>query len=170
MNKIIGLVLSILLIGLCFIPIFSAFTFTETRTEHPTIHFIALEKQDSSFQIIFTHTIHLTDVIESYRILESNEIQLVSMQYSDVAIGMPSYAEEGQTLIYENGVYTLKYNKAVLKDFILHIGDVDKKLEFIYNEKNFDLKEELDRGKSFVFEVKKISLFEKVKGVKLNER
>ena len=169
MNKIIGLVLTILLIGFCFIPIFPAFTFTETRTEHPRIHFVTLKKQHS-FHLIFTHTIHLTDVIERYRVLESNEIQLVSMQYSDVSIGMPAYAEEDQTLTYENGVYTLKYDEAVLNDFILHIGDVDKKLDFHYNEKSFDLKEELDRGKSYVFEVKKISLFEKVKGVKLNER
>ena len=29
------------------------------------------------------------------------------MEYSDVAIGMPGYAEEGQTLIYEDGKYTL---------------------------------------------------------------
>lgn len=169
MKKISGLGLLILLISLCFIPFFQVCTFTETRTEHPTIHFISLEKQDR-FQIMFTHTIHLSDVIETYSVLESNEIQLVSMQYSDVAIGMPGYAEEGQTLSYENGVYTLKYDKAVLTDFILHIGDVDNKLEFYYNEKSFDLKAELDRGKSYVFKVKKISLFEKVKGVKLNGR
>lgn len=169
MKKIIGLFLIILLVGFCFIPIFPALTFTETRTEHPTIHFVALEKKES-FQIIFTHTIHLTDVIENYRVLDSNDIQLVSMQYSDVAIGMPGYAEEGQTLSYENGVYTLIYDKAVLNDFILHIGNVDKKLDFHYNGKNFNLKEELERGKSYVFEVKKISLFEKVEGVKLNGR
>jgi len=169
MQKIIGLVLIILLIGFCFIPVFPAFTFKETRTENPTIHFIALGKKDS-FQIIFTHTIHLTDVIENYRVLDSKEIQLVSMQYNDVAIGMPGYAEEGQTLSYGNGVYTLKYDEAVLTYFILHIGDVDEKLDFQYNKKNFDLKKELERGKSYVFEVKKISLFEKVKGVKLNGR
>lgn len=169
MKKIIGLVLIFLLIVFCLIPVFPAFTFTETRTEHPTIHYISIEKQNS-FQIIFTHTIHLTDVIESYKVLESNEIQLVSMQYSDVSIGMPGYAEKGQTLTYENGVYTLKYDEAVLNDFILHIGDVDKKLDFIYNEKHFNLKKELERGKSYEFKVKKISLFEKVKGVKLNGR
>ena len=169
MNRIIWQVLIFLLIGFCFIPVFPAFTFTETRTEHPISHFIALEKQDH-FEIIFTHSIHLTDVIETYRVLESNKIQLVSMQYSDVAIGMPGYAEEGQTLRYENGVYTLKYDAAVLNNFILHIGDVDNKLDFYYNKKSFDLKEELVRGKSYVFEVKKISLFEKVKGVHLNER
>lgn len=169
MNKLIGFFLIILLVVLCFVPIFPAFTFSETRTEHPNIHFVELEEKDS-FQIIFTHTIHLSDVIESYRVLESNDIQMVSMQYSDVAIGMPGYAEEGQTLSYENGIYTLKYDEAVLNHFILHIGDVDKKLDFHYNEKNFNLKEELERGKSYVFEVKKISLFAKVKGVKLNGR
>ena len=51
--------------------------------------------------------------------LPSNEFQLVSMEYSDVAIGMPGYAEEGQTLIYEDGIYTLQYMMQHLKEFHL---------------------------------------------------
>jgi len=43
-------------------------------------------------------------------------------------------------------------------------------LSLKYGEKNFNLKKELIRGKSYLFEVKKLSLYEKMKGVKLNGR
>ncbi|MFJ5770053.1 DUF1850 domain-containing protein [Psychrobacillus sp. NPDC093180] len=166
MKKIlVGLI--ILMPIIFFIPFWSAFTFTETRSEDPVLHYIPMSRE-TNFQIIFTHSIHLTDVIESYKVIDSHKIQLLSMQYSDVAIGMPGYAEEGQTLQYENGIYTLRYEEAILKDFTLHIGDVDYKLSFNYGTKDFNLKEELVRGKSYLFEVKKLSLYEKMKGVELN--
>lgn len=158
-----------LMICFFFIPFWTAFTFTETRNENPSLHYISLNDV-KDFQIIFTHSIHLTDVIESYKVLDSKEIRLMSMKYSDVAIGMPSYAEEGQTLLYEDGIYTLQYNEAILPNFTLHIGDVDYRLNFVYGAKYFNLKEELVRGKSYLFEVKKLSLYEKMKGVKLNGR
>ena len=31
------------------------------------------------------------------------KIKLISMEYEDVAVGMPAHADEGQTLSYENG-------------------------------------------------------------------
>lgn len=165
--------LLVLFIFICisfyFTPLWSVFTFTETRSEKPSIHYISMNAE-KEFQFIFTHTIHLTDVIESYKVLDSEEILLISMQYTDVAIGMPGYAEEGQTLEYENGVYTLRYDESILPNFTLHIGDVNYGLSLRYGEKNFNLKKELVRGKSYLFEVKKLSLYQKMKGVKLNGR
>lgn len=126
-------------------------------------------KNEDTFQLVFTHSIHLTDVIESYEVLPTNNLQLLSMEYSDVAIGMPSYAEEGQTLHYENGVYTLKYMDAKLKEFTLHIGDVDYKLDLQHKGRIIPLKEQLVRGKSYLIKVKNLSLYDKMKGVELND-
>ncbi|MEO4053835.1 DUF1850 domain-containing protein [Solibacillus sp. CAU 1738] len=122
------------------------------------------------FQTKFTHSIHLTDVIESYELLPSRNIRLVSMEYEDVAIGMPGYAEEGQSLTYENGVYTLRSDDVILKDFTLYIGNVDYDLFFMYEGQVIDLKTELTKGKSYLFQAQKISFYEKMKGVKLNGR
>ena len=169
MKKLMSFFLVMILIPLFFTPFFHIFAFTETRSEHPNVHYIPMVK-DKDFQITYTHSIHLSDVIESYKVTNNDQIQLKSMEYSDVAIGMPGHAEAGQTLIYEDGVYTLQYEKAILPDFALYIADIDYKLEFKYGFHNYDLKKELVRGKSYLFDVRKISLFEMMKGDKLNER
>lgn len=139
-------------------------TFTETRTNEPSLYYIALNNE-RQFEIIFTHSIHRTDVIERYKVLPTGEIQLVSMQYEDVAIGMPSYAEEGQTLVYRDGVYTLSYEEAVLPSFTLYIGTVDAALTLASAGQVVNLKEQLTQGKSYVVEAKKLSFYEKMKGV-----
>ncbi|MEG0473757.1 MAG: DUF1850 domain-containing protein [Solibacillus sp.] len=150
-----------------FIPFQRALVLTETRNEQPIVNYVLLDS-GNDFQIVFTHSIHLSDVIESYRVLTSYELQLVSMEYSDVAIGMPGYAEKGQALTYEEGVYTLRYDDAKLPNFTLHIGAVQHKLMLRYGEEEYDLKENLKKGKAYFTEVRKISFYEKMKGVKLN--
>ena len=156
-------------ICLLFIPYQPALTFTESRIDQPNVHYLTLT-ESTDFQITFTHSIHLTDVVESYRILPTEDIQLLSMEYSDVAIGMPSYAEEGQTLIYEDGKYTLTYDEAILPNFTLYIGDVDYDLKLQYMEQTIDLKQQLVRGKSYFIEVRNVSFYEKIKGVELHGR
>ncbi|MGE7023914.1 DUF1850 domain-containing protein [Solibacillus cecembensis] len=163
-------VISIFLIccAASFIPFQKALVMTETRNEQPNVNYVLLDSEND-FQIVFTHSIHLSDVIESYRVLTSNEFQLVSMEYSDVAIGMPGYAEKGQVLTYEDGVYTLRYDNAKLPNFTLHIGAVQHKLMLRYGDEEYDLKNNLKKGKSYFIEVKKLSFYEKMKGVKLND-
>ena len=168
MKKWLVMLFALMGIALCFIPYDRSITFTETRIENPNVYYRQLQN-DLHFQIIFTHSIHLTDVKESYEVLPSNEFQLLAMEYSDVAIGMPSYAEDGQTLQYEDGVYTLRYEDARLEDFILHIGDVDYKLELRHDGKVIPLKEQLTRGKSYEVKVQKLSVYDKVKGVELDD-
>jgi len=154
----------VLIITLLFIPIFKVFSFTETRTNNPQMFYINVSKE-KDFQIRFTHTIHLTDVLENYELTDSNELKLVSMEYEDVAIGMPAYAEEDQTLIYENGKYKLSYKNKVLENFTLYVGNVEYDLYFQYDKQEYNLKKSLHRGSSYLFEVKSISLYDKLKGV-----
>ena len=167
MKKVLGLLTIASAIVFLFIPMFPVFSFTEARAEHPTMYYVALD-DERRFQIVFTHSIHLSDVIETYEVMDTYDIRLHSMVYSDVAIGMPSYAEEGQTLIYEDGTYTLYDDEAILPNFTLYIGDVDYTLNFLYQEETYNLKENLRRGKSYLFEVKKVSIYDKMKGVELN--
>src|SRR5690606_35836194 len=98
---------------LSFLPFFSVIAFTETKTNEPQMYYIDVGS-DTLFQIRFTHSIHLTDVLETYEIID-NKIKMISMEYEDVAIGMPAYAEEGQTLIYEDGKYKL-YSNTILEN------------------------------------------------------
>lgn len=168
MKKWLFIILALSTGALFFVPYERSLTFIETRTERPEQFFLPL-KNEETFQLVFTHSIHLTDVIESYKVLPTDSFQLLAMEYTDVAIGMPGYAEEGQTLHYENGVYTLKYMDAQLKEFTLHIGDVDYKLNVLHKGKSIPLKEHLVRGKSYLVIIQSLSLYDKMKGVELND-
>ncbi|CAM5210666.1 hypothetical protein UACE39S_01907 [Ureibacillus acetophenoni] len=170
MKRVFLLISAILIIVfvVVFIPIFKVFSFTETRTNNPQMFYINVSKENG-FQIRFTHSIHLTDVLESYEIQGSKELKLVSMEYEDVAIGMPAYAEEDQTLTYENGKYTISYKNKTIDNFTLYVGNVDYDLFFNYDNKEYNLKENLGRGSSYLFEVKTVSLYDKLKGVLIED-
>ena len=165
--KLIVPLILVVIAVLCFLPIQQAFTFTEHRMENPKLFYIPVESDDS-FQIRYVHSIHLTDVIESYEITADEKIRLVSMQYEDLAIGLPGYAEEGETFSEDDGVYTLTYDENVIDSFVMLIGDVDAELAFRYLGNELNLKKQLVRGKSYTFCVKKLSIFQLLKGVNMN--
>jgi len=160
--------LIVLILGIIFLfsPFFAVFSFEETRTNNPQSYYINVSKENN-FNIRYTHSIHLTDVIEAYEITDSNQMRLISMEYEDVAIGMPAHAEEGQTLSYENGKYKLEYSNQIIDAFNLYVGDINLDLAFLYEGKTYDLKKSLGKGHSFLFEIKRISLFDKLRGAEM---
>ncbi|EMR05229.1 hypothetical protein C772_02805 [Bhargavaea cecembensis DSE10] len=153
--------------GAMTVPISDAFVFTETRSENPAIHYIRQTENDR-FLIRYTHSIHLSDVVETYEVTGDRQIRLVRMEYEDLAIGMPGHAEEGETFTAEDGRYTLEYENRVLDSFVLFVADIDSDLEFLYGGRGYDLKKLLERGSSYRFEFRKLSLLELLKGVNMN--
>ncbi|KZE38325.1 RocC [Bhargavaea cecembensis] len=153
--------------GMMNVPISDAFVFTETRSENPAIHYIRQTEGDR-FVIRYTHSIHLSDVVETYEVTGDRRIRLVRMEYEDLAIGLPGHAEEGETFTAEDGHYTLEYENRVLDSFVLFVADIDTDLEFRYGDRGYDLKKHLDRGSSYRFELRQLSLLDLVKGVKMN--
>lgn len=150
-----------------FLPIHKVFTFTEYRTDHPKTYYYKIE-DEQDFQIRYVHSIFLTDVVESYRVTDQNAIQLLSMQYESVGIGLPGYAEEGETLSVNDGMYTLTYEQNIIQSFVLFVGDVNADLAFRYKGNEVDLKSYLTRGKSYTFRVQRQSFYQLMKGVNLN--
>ncbi|MDN4606887.1 DUF1850 domain-containing protein [Sporosarcina highlanderae] len=150
-----------------FLPIHKVFSFTEYRANHPKIYYVRM-KNEQEFQIRYVHSIFLTDVIESYKVTNQNAIQLLSMQYENVGIGLPGYAEEGQTLSVKDGLYTLTFLDTIIQSFVLFVGDVDADLAFRYEGLETDLKKHLIRGKSYTFSVQRLSFYQLMKGVKIN--
>lgn len=168
-KAILPILLSALLVVLVsiFLPIHKVFTFTEYRTDHPEAYYLKMgDEQD--FQIRYVHSIFLTDVVESYQVTEKNAIQLLSMQYEDVGIGLPGYAEEGESLSVKDGMYTLTYEYNIIPSFVLFIGDVNADLAFRYKGHEVDLKNYLTRGKSYTFRVQRQSFYQLMKGVNMN--
>lgn len=167
--KVFGIIVLLCVVGISFFfPYQQVFVFTETRSDDPKLYYLRIEDV-RDFQIIFTHSIHKSDVIELYKITEDSKIQLVSMMYEDLAIGMPGHAEEGQTFEEKDGIYKLSYDDKVIDSFTLFVADIDMDLIFKYKQKDYDLKKLLKRSKAYEFKVKKVSLYEQWKGVKMND-
>ncbi|HEX5563610.1 MAG TPA: DUF1850 domain-containing protein [Sporosarcina sp.] len=168
-NVILPILLSALFVALVsiFLPIHKVFTFTEYRTDHPKTYYIRME-DEREFQIRYVHSIFLTDVVESYRATDQNTIQSLSMQYEDVGIGLPGYAEEGESLSVRDGMYTLTHEHNILPSFVLFVGDVNADLAFRYKGQEVDLKNYLTRGKSYTFRVQRQSFYQLMKGVNMN--
>ena len=167
--KVIALILFLVAVIVMFFlfPSKQAFIFTETRTTSEKLFYVPIS-EDSEFQIRYVHSIHLTDVIESYEITADQKIRLVSMAYENLGIGLPGYAGEGETFSMANGMYTLTYDNRVLESFTMLIGNVDAELALRYSGDEIDLKEQLTKGKSYTFSVSKLSYYELLKGVNLH--
>jgi hypothetical protein len=163
-----GIVIISVLLLIAFIPYKWSFVFFEQRTTNP-VAYLPLENENN-FQIRFTHSIHLSDVFESYKVTEHHDIQLSSLEYEDFAIGMPSGAGKGEKFAEKDGKYYITNMSQVFPAFNLLVGDVDRDLAFRYVGYEHNLKDYLTRGETFTFQVARLSLFDQLKGVRIHER
>ena len=165
--KMIIIGFSIIILLSVFIPYKWSFVFFEQRTTRP-VAYLPLE-QEKTFHIRYTHSIHLSDVIETYKVTDNHAIQLSSLEYEDFAIGMPSGAGKGEKFIEKDGKYYITNMSQVFPSFNMMVGDVDRDLALRYEENEFDLKKFLKRGETYTFQVARLSLFDQLRGVKIRE-
>lgn len=167
-KSLVGILLmGILTISFFFLPMKKTISFTETNIKNGSVFYMPITK-DEKFEIRYVHSIHLTDVVESYEITEDLKIRLLAMSYENLSIGLPGEAGEGETLELKDGVYTLTYKDRVIDSFRLHIGRVDADLAIRYEGVEVDLKEYLEKGKSYEFKIQKLTYYQLMKGEKLN--
>lgn len=153
--------------ALLFVPTQKNYAFTDNRTGEITAY---LRVQEPSFQIKYIHSIHLSEVLESYEILSGDSLKLVELEYEDFNIGMPSNAGEGETFVEKDGKYFIKGMDRRMDEFRLFVGDVDAGLYFLADGEEYDLKKTLVRGKSYTFNVQRLSIYQLLKGVNLDEQ
>ena len=165
MKKITAIISSLVIVLIIvFVPYKQVFSFEETRTSNGQVVYIPFHNDNYTFQFIYTHSIHLSDVVEYYEVTDDFFIRAVAMEYEDLAIGMPGYAEEGETLTMEDGKYRLTFASNIMPSFTMHISNISSKQHFIYRNEEYDLKEILKKGSSYLFCLKKISIFQWWKG------
>lgn len=167
-NKVAPLILILLLfiLFLFFIPIKNVLLFTEQKTNNPESYYIPLT-ENNEFQIRYVHSIHLTDVFETYEVTHDKRIRFKSMTYENIGIGLPGSAGEGETFSTIDDLYALTYDDRVIDSFTMFIATIDTELAFRYGEKEFNLKEKLVKGKSYKLSVVKLSTYQMLKGVSL---
>lgn len=72
---------------------------------------------------------------------------MLGMEYEDLAIGMPGYAEENQTLTQRDGKYYLQFDNETIENFTIYIGDIDLDLVLAYKDYEYDLKKRFTKRK-----------------------
>jgi len=135
MNKWLGIIIFItVIILLLFIPFKSTLVFYEKNTDNIAAY-IPL-KSGEMFQIIFVHSIHLTDVTEKYELIKDNQIKQSEMIFSDFGIGMPYEVKEHEKIFYEDGFYHLINMDNRFDSMKIRNGKTVSKHRFVWNEGN----------------------------------
>src|SRR5699024_3493731 len=97
----VGVFLFVILPSLLFTPICVALSFYTQHTKHLEAY-LPVNKKDT-FQIILTHSIHISDDLEIYEVTADNRMKQSEIMFEQFGIGMPSNAEEGETFVYADG-------------------------------------------------------------------
>lgn len=179
-HRIIIIVSSILilLIIFIFIPFRTALVFYEENTNHLEA-FLPLSAGDT-FKIIFTHSIHLTDVEEKYVITDDLTIKQYEIVYEEFGIGMPSNAEEEETFEYEDGKYYVKDLDNYFPSMNIRNGKTvsENRLAWKYKTSHKENPEEehmiwfnefFEPGAWFTVKVERLSFLEYWRGEKIHE-
>ncbi|WP_449622520.1 DUF1850 domain-containing protein [Robertmurraya sp. Marseille-Q9965] len=167
-NKVIVFLVPLIIVFiaiLVFIPFKQALVFKYQNTSQ-VLAYIPLPKEQT-FKIKYTHSIHLSDVIESYRILNDGQIQQYELTYEDFAIGMPSEAGEGEIFEEKNGKYYIRNMTRVFPFIDLRIGKVRANHTVIYKEREYPLANYIEPGTWVRIKSEELNLLQLLKGVNI---
>lgn len=168
---VVSIVLIMMVIGLLFIPFKSSLVFYKENTEDISAY-IPL-KSGEAFQIIFVHSIHLTDVTEKYEITEDKQIKQSEMIFSDFGIGMPSEVKEHEEIFYEDDFYHLVNMDNQFASMKIRNGKTVSKHRFIWEQKGrkhmIKFNDYFEPGAWFTVKSDKLSMLDMWKEVKIHE-
>jgi hypothetical protein len=158
------LLIVIITIITMFIPYKQSLVFLETE-QNVIFCYIPVAPGDR-FKIKYLHSIHLSDVIESYEITKQG-IRQYELEYEDFAIGMPSEAAEGESFVNKNGKYYIKNMKRDFPYFDLRVGKVRANHTLIYKNTSFPLAQAIEPGTRVRVQVSKINMIQQLRGVNI---
>jgi len=157
--------LLLLITVLVFIPFKQTLAFT-FEDEEKLLAYLPFEKKNS-FQIKYTHSIHLSDVIETYTLTEK-QIILTELSYKDFAIGMPANAEGDEVFEEKNGTYYITNMNRNFPFIDLRLGQVRADHRIIYKNHTYKLSNFIKPGTWVRMSPEKMSLWELLKGVNIS--
>jgi len=173
MRKFIILSVVIITVSLgLFLPTSKAIVFYDKETDE-MIAYRPATKGDS-FNIIFVHSIHLTDVTEKYVIIDDDKIKQYEMIFSQFGIGMPSEVQEEEEIYYEDGFYHITNMNHIFEALHIRNGKTVSEHRFAWKGKDKQehqvyLNDYMEPGASFELKVRNLSLIDRWKEVKVDE-
>lgn len=165
----IPLALIFLLLAL-FIPYKTSLVFYIENTDQIQA-FLPIEEGES-FQTIYTHSIHLTDVVEKSRVTDDHQIMTYELVYEHFGIGMPSNAYEGETFVYEDGKYHIKNMERIFPSINIRNGKTVSKHRLVWGEEGEHIvwfNDYFKPGGLYTMKIDNLSLWQIMRGVKIHE-
>lgn len=155
-----------------FLPITTALVWYDEEQDE-MIAYKLMEPGDT-FQIIFVHSIHLTDVTEKYQLTANNDIMQYEMSFSQFGIGMPSEVKEHENIYYEDGFYHLTHMNNRFDTLRIRNGKTVSEHRFVWNDAHGNqrmvyMNDYMEPGALFTVKVEQLTLLELWKEVKIRE-
>ncbi|UAL53497.1 DUF1850 domain-containing protein [Bacillus sp. CMF21] len=126
-------------------------------------------KDMDTFQIKYTHSIHLTDVIETYE-LSNKQIKQIELSYDTFAVGMPSGPEGDEIFERKGGQYIMSNMNRTFPFIDLSTGQVVANHRVVSKGQEYELKKYIKPGTWVRISYETMNLFQLMRGVKMNER
>lgn len=120
-----------------------------------------------AFKIKYKHSIHLSDVIESYKVTESHKIRQYELEYEDFAIGMPSEIADGENFEIKDGKYYITNMNREFSHFDMRLGQVRANHTLIYEDITYPLSKAIEPGTRVRIKIEEISLLKQLEGVNI---
>lgn len=153
-----------------YVPFRTALVFYKENTSHIEA-FLPLDTGDK-FQIIFKHSIHLTDVVEKYQVMDNHDIKQYEIVYEEFGIGMPSNAEEGEKFVYEDGKYHIKDLHNMFPSMNVRNGKTVSENRLVWGSEGEHMvwfNDYFKPGAWFTLKIEKLTLWQYLKGVSIHE-
>jgi hypothetical protein len=168
-SKIFTIVLPLFAtISISFIPYKQVLSF-EYKNTGKVLAYIPLE-QAEIFQIIYTHSIHLSDVVETYKIDLNGYIHQIELEYDNFSIGMPSNAYGDEKFIQRNGKYVITNMDRKYPFLDIRVGQIIANHRLIIKKQAVSFSEFVEPGTWTRLKVRKINIWQQLKGVNILER
>ncbi|WP_234978367.1 DUF1850 domain-containing protein [Bacillus tuaregi] len=158
----------IMILLLIFTPKTEALVFQYQNSGKTLAYLYILEGE--TFQMKYTHSIHLSDVVESYEVLSDGRIKQYELMYEDFAIGMPANASEGETFEQVDGKYYIKNMERIFPSFDLRVGKVRANHTLIFEDNEYPLSQIIEPGTWVRLKIETINLWQRWKGVNILEK
>ncbi len=160
------------MISFTFLPVTSALVFYDKSSDE-IIAYRSVKSEDT-FQIIFVHSIHLTDVTEKYEITKDDQIKQYEMIFSDFGIGMPSEVKDQEEIYYEDGFYHIIHMNHIFDSLQIRNGKTVSEHRFVWEEQDevqqmVYLNDYMEPGALFTLKVDRLTLLDLWREVKIHE-
>ncbi|MBU8598158.1 hypothetical protein CHH78_16870 [Shouchella clausii] len=168
----VGIVLLLLLAtSVLLIPFRTALVFYEENTTSISAY-LPLKPGDT-FEIIYTHSIHRSDVSEKYVILDNLTIQQYEFVFEEFGIGMPSNANGKEQFVMEDGKYYIRNMENIFPSFALRTGTVVPEHRLVWGQHAEHIAwfaDYFDPGAWFTVKMERLNLWQQLKGEEINDK